>query len=159
MLKNFISLKIIMLFCGAFSFFQSLLCGPPSPLEVRSNIAWTGATFTVFGKTSGHYYSYTEVELTTLWKLQHIHLPKLYVYWGIHALRNEGPVRIQYKCRVPIYAYSQKWNIAASLFPKQNNNVLSPNSYTHISVGDLYISRISLPILLQGNMWTDPGNI
>jgi hypothetical protein len=24
---------------------------------------------------------------------------------------------------------------------------------------DLYISRIGLPFLLQGNMWTDPGNI
>ena len=34
--------------------------------------------------------------------------------------------------------------------------VLSPSSYTHISVRDLYISRIRLPILLQGNMWTDP---
>ncbi len=44
--------------------------------------------------------------------------------------------------------YSQKWNCAASLFPKQNYNVLSPNSYTHshISVRDLYISRISLSI-------------
>jgi hypothetical protein len=45
------------------------------------------------------------------------------------------------------------------LFPKQNYNVLSPSSYTHIPVRDLYISRIGLPILLQGNMWTDPGNI
>jgi len=45
------------------------------------------------------------------------------------------------------------------LFPKQNYNVLSPSFYTHISVGDLYISRIGLPILLQPNMWTDPGNI
>jgi hypothetical protein len=44
------------------------------------------------------------------------------------------------------------------LFPKQNYNVLSPRSYTHISVSDLYISRIDLPILLQGNMWTDSGN-
>ena len=35
--------------------------------------------------------------------------------------------------------YSQKWNCAASLFPKRNYNVLSPNSYTHISVRDLYI--------------------
>jgi hypothetical protein len=26
--------------------------------------------------------------------------------------------------------YSQKWNCAASLFPKQNYNVLCPNSYT-----------------------------
>ena len=32
---------------------------------------------------------------------------------------------------------------------KQNYNVLSPSSYTHISVRDLYISRIGLPILLQ----------
>ncbi len=56
---------------------------------------------------------------------------------------NEGPVRIQYKC----------------LVPKQNYNVLSPSSYTLISVRDLYISKIGLPILLQGNMWTDPGNI
>jgi hypothetical protein len=40
-----------------------------------------------------------------------------------------------------------------------SNNVLFPSSYTHISVRDLYISRISLPILLQGNMWNDPGNI
>ncbi len=35
------------------------------------------------------------------------------------------------------------------LFPKQKYNVLSPNSYTHISVRDLYISRVGLPILLQ----------
>jgi hypothetical protein len=26
-----------------------------------------------------------------------------------------------------------------------------------MSVRDFYISRIGLPILLQGNMWTDPG--
>ncbi len=45
------------------------------------------------------------------------------------------------------------------LFPKQNYNALSPSSYTHISVGDIYISRIRLNILLQENMWTNPGNI
>ncbi len=56
------------------------------------------------------------------------------------------------------FMYSHKWNCAASLFPKQNYNVLSPNSYTHISVRDLYISRIGLSILLQPKMWTDPGN-
>ncbi len=55
--------------------------------------------------------------------------------------------------------YSQKWNCAASLFPKQNFNAVSPNSYTHISARDLYVSRIGLPILLKPNMWTDPGNI
>jgi hypothetical protein len=61
---------------------------------------------------------------------------------------NEGPVRIQYKCLVPIYVFPEM----KLLFPKQNYNV----PY-HISVRDLYVSRIGLPILLQGNMWTDPG--
>jgi hypothetical protein len=35
----------------------------------------------------------------------------------------------------------------------------SPNFHIHVSVSDLYIPTISLPILLQENMWTDPGNI
>ncbi len=34
---------------------------------------------------------------------------------------------------------------------------LVPNSYIHVSVSDLY--SIDLPILLQENRWTDPGNI
>jgi hypothetical protein len=45
------------------------------------------------------------------------------------------------------------------LFPKTEYNVLSPSSYTHIFVIDIYISRTGLPILLQENMWTDPGNM
>ncbi len=65
---------------------------------------------------------------------------------------NEGPVRIQYKCLVPIYVLPEM----KLLFPKQNYNVLCPSSYTHISVWDLYISRIGLPILLHGNMWNNP---
>jgi hypothetical protein len=68
---------------------------------------------------------------------------------------NEGLVRIQYKCLVPIYVFPE----IKLLFQKQNYNVLSPSSYSHISMRDLYISRIGLPILLQGNMWPDPGNI
>ncbi len=48
---------------------------------------------------------------------------------------------------------------AASLFSKQDYNVLSPNFYNHISVRDYYISRIGLSILLHPNMWTDPDNI
>ncbi len=68
---------------------------------------------------------------------------------------NEGPVRIQYKCLVPIYVFPEM----KLLFQKQNYNVLSSSSYTHISVRDLYISSIGLPILLQENMQTDPGNI
>jgi hypothetical protein len=70
-------------------------------------------------------------------------------------MANKGPMRIQYKCLVPIYIFPE----IKLLFPKQNYNVLSPSSYTHISVRDLYISRIGLPFLLQGNMWTNLGNI
>jgi hypothetical protein len=41
--------------------------------------------------------------------------------------------------------YSQKWNCAALLF----YNVRSPNLNIHVSVSDLYIPRIGVPILLQ----------
>jgi hypothetical protein len=33
------------------------------------------------------------------------------------------------------------------------------NFPVHVSVSDLYIPMIGLPILLQENLWTDPGNI
>jgi hypothetical protein len=36
---------------------------------------------------------------------------------------------------------------------------LVPNSYIHVSASDLYIPTISLPVLLQENRWTHPGNI
>ncbi len=64
------------------------------------------------------------------------------------ALQMKGWWESNINVRFP-FMYSQKWNCASSLFPKQNYNVLSPNSYTHIPVRDLYISRISLSILLQ----------
>jgi hypothetical protein len=70
-------------------------------------------------------------------------------------IANEGLVKILYKCLVPINVFTEM----KLLFPKQNYNVLSPSSYTNISVRDLHITRMGLPILLQGNMWTDPGNI
>ncbi len=63
-------------------------------------------------------------------------------------------MRIQYKCLAPVYVIPEM----KLLCQKQKNNVLSSSSYTHVSLRDLYISRIGLPILLQGNMWTDPGN-
>ena len=65
---------------------------------------------------------------------------------------NEGPVRIQYKCLVPIYVFPEM----KLLFPKHYNNVLSPSSSTHISVRDLYISKMGLPILLQENTVCGP---
>jgi hypothetical protein len=69
--------------------------------------------------------------------------------YGNHTAK-EGMVRIQYKCLVPIYVFLE---IKLS-FPKQIYTVLSLSFYTHMSVRDLYISRIGLPILLQGNIGT-----
>ncbi len=41
------------------------------------------------------------------------------------------------------------------------NETARPRSqyYIHVSVSNLYIPRIILPILLQQNRWTDLGNI
>jgi len=46
---------------------------------------------------------------------------------------------VQYKCLVLIYVFQE-------IFIKQNYNVLSPNSHIHVSVSDLHIHRIGLPI-------------
>ncbi len=43
--------------------------------------------------------------------------------------------------------------------PRKELRGLSPSFHIHVSVSDFYIPRIVLPILLQENMWTDPGNI
>ncbi len=53
----------------------------------------------------------------------------------VKCTANEGLVRIHYKCLVSIYVFPEM----KLLFPTQNYNVLSPSSYTHISVRDLYI--------------------
>jgi len=36
---------------------------------------------------------------------------------------------------------------------------LVPKSYIYVSVSDLYISLIGLPILLQEKRWAERGNI
>jgi hypothetical protein len=44
------------------------------------------------------------------------------------------------------------------IFPGKELCGLSPNFHIHVSVSDLYIPTIDLPILLQENLLTDPGN-
>jgi hypothetical protein len=48
---------------------------------------------------------------------------------------NKGPVRIQYKCLVPIYVFPGM----KLLFPKENYNLLSPSFYTHFIFVEIYI--------------------
>ncbi len=42
------------------------------------------------------------------------------------------------------------------IFPEKELHGHSPNFRIHVSLNDLCIPTIGLPILLQGNMWTDP---
>ncbi len=46
------------------------------------------------------------------------------------------------------------------IFPEKELHGLSPNFHIHVYVSDICINipTIGLPILLQENMWTDPGN-
>jgi hypothetical protein len=68
---------------------------------------------------------------------------------------NRGLARVLYKCLVPIYVLPEMklCKCAASLFPKQNYNVLFPNSYTHISVRDVYLQDRSVD-----RSWDECGN-
>ncbi len=46
-----------------------------------------------------------------------------------------------------------------SCIPRNKLLCLVPNSYIHVSVSAFYISRIGLPIWLQQNRQSNPGNI
>jgi hypothetical protein len=48
---------------------------------------------------------------------------------------------------------------AKQIFPEIKLRGLVPNSYIHVSVSDLYIPKIGLPILLQQKRSTDRGNV
>ncbi len=50
-------------------------------------------------------------------------------------------------------------NSPKQIFPEKELRGNSPNFHIHVYVSDLYNPTIGLPILLQENMWTDPGNI
>jgi hypothetical protein len=65
------------------------------------------------------------------------------------------------KLPLQLYHAQQRHNTENSkqIFPEKELCGISPNVHIHVSVSDLYIPTIGLPILLQENMWTIPGNI
>ncbi len=78
----------------------------------------------------------------------------------LYCTANEGPVRIQYKCLVPIYVFpGMKLYVLVISKKELQYYVLSPNFHIHVFVSDLYIPRIGLPDLLQPNGQTNSGNI
>jgi hypothetical protein len=58
------------------------------------------------------------------------------------------------------YTLQRHKKISKQIFQEKELRGYRPNSYIHVSVSDLYIPLIGLPILLQENRWTpERGNI
>jgi hypothetical protein len=51
------------------------------------------------------------------------------------------------------------YQISYSVFPEMKLRGLNPNSYIHVSVSNLYIPKIGLPIWLQHNRQRYLGNL
>ncbi len=58
----------------------------------------------------------------------------------------------------PSYTAKTQYRKFETNIPRMKLRGLVPNSYIYVSVSDLYIPMISLPILLQENRWTYLGN-
>ncbi len=58
----------------------------------------------------------------------------------LKSTANEGTMRIQYKCLVPIYVFPEMKLLLPISKTELYSSVLSPSCYTHTSVRDLYIS-------------------
>jgi len=63
--------------------------------------------------------------------------------------------------QVDLYPTLQRHNTKNSkqIFPEKELRGQSLNFHIQVSVSDLFIPTIDLPILLQENMRTDPGSI
>jgi hypothetical protein len=79
--------------------------------------------------------------------------PWAHVIFILTCITYEGPVRIQNKCLVPIYAFPEM----KPLFPKQNYNVLFLSSYTHCERFIYFQDRSAY--FAAENLWIDPLKI
>jgi hypothetical protein len=86
------------------------------------------------------------------WQNQKINKHRLSVYQANQSAIFPSPL---------IYKQLQRTNTEnlKQIFPEKKLRGHSPNFHIHVSVSDLYIPMIDLPILLQKNMWIDHGNI
>jgi hypothetical protein len=58
-----------------------------------------------------------------------------------------------------LYTAKTQYRKCETNIPRKGIARLQPQFPQHVSVSDLYIPTICLTILLQENMWTNPGNI
>jgi hypothetical protein len=70
---------------------------------------------------------------------------------------NEEPVRIQYKCLVPIYVLLEMK--LCSLVISKTELLCSLSQFLHSYICERFIYFQDRSVLLQLNMWTVPGNM
>ncbi len=84
--------------------------------------------------------------------------------WSVTSRLGTGKSLIFFlQCTCLLFPFTKAHIHCKATIPKIRNKYspekelcgLSPNFHIHVSVGDLYIPMIGLPILLQENMWTD----
>ena len=96
-----------------------------------------------------------------------IYIPHIYTH---HHREREGGdpdtyVQVHLAFFFPSAAYFVSYpqlyckEISIYVFPEKELRVLSPNFHIHVSVSDLYIPTIGLPIFLQQNVQTHRLNI
>jgi len=90
-------------------------------------------------------------------------LAKLHFYGNINKIFPKKSYNVLSGVIYSVDKYStlQRYNTEnwKQIFPEKELRSLSPNFHIHVSVNDLHIPMLGLPILLQEDMWTDPGNI
>jgi hypothetical protein len=99
---------------------------------------------------------------------RHLFVTPWQALWTNHScccqLRRDRTQAVLWKCLRWDYHLSTCLNPHCtenpiSVFLVMKLRVLVPNSNTHVYVSDLYIPGIGLPVWLQQNKQTDPGNI
>jgi hypothetical protein len=62
------------------------------------------------------------------------------------------PVKLELCMAITLQSHNTE--NSKKIFPEKELRGHNPNFHIHVSIGDLYIPTLGLPILLQENMWT-----
>ncbi len=81
--------------------------------------------------------------------------------WGLYVQNKGLHILNTVLANLSWYSTLQRHNTEnlKQIFPGKELRGYSPNSYIRVSVSDLYIPLIGLPILLEENRWAECGNI
>jgi hypothetical protein len=122
-------------------------------LSIVGGYSWPGAVDLIEEWDEDRYIVYSGIQ-NLIW-IQRMY-PRFHSV-SFHTA-NEGPVRILYICLVPIYVFPEMKLCGLVISKKELKCSVSQFPNSCICEQFIY-SRIGLPILLQLNRQTDPGNI